>query len=927
MIKIRPFLDKNLVCIVLFILFGSAAFGQTSFDLEGQVMGTGDETLPNATVVLLSQQDSTLVSFSLTNGKGKFKIQDVSLGEYILQITFLGYDQYSKKLSVIDGFNPKLEPIQLLQSNNLLEEVEISGEHVPLVVKKDTLEYNAAAFQTQPNEVVEDLLKKLPGVEVDSDGTITAQGEEVENVTVDGKEFFGDDPTIATRNLPADAIDKVQIFDQKSDMAEFSGVDDGEREKTINLQLKEDRRKGQFGTVEAGYGTDNRYNGRLSLNRFSSKTKISAIGNFNNVNQQGFSSRDFLGFQQGIGFRGGNNISLNDGLSNGFVNTNAGGLNLNHDFSPKVELTLSYFVNDITNENASTLLRENFGDGFNYFDEETTSRINGSANHKVNAEMDIEIDSSQNLRLRSGVVFNNGGSTFTGLSSRLNNDFLKQNSSQQDYETEGNSFEVSGRATYRKKFGKIKKRVFSLQGNINDTSSNSDGSLISDNTFFGDAEIIDFVDNIVQNQEQRDNATSYRIESSFVEPLSSNTFLELKYSRQNFNNELRREVEDILMGNLIFNDDLSNHYQRDYVYDRASLTWHINTDLTSLSIEGAVQQSVLKGNIISENIQIENSVFRLLPRINLRHELGQSQNIRLRYSTTVNEPSIRQLQPVPDNSNPINVYVGNPDLIPEYTHNLRLNYVNFDQFSSRTFFAFINARYTSNNITNQTIIDSEFIQTTQPVNVDYDFNISGTLSFSTPLKFLKTRLNISTRLNYQNSLVFINGAENIRNRVTPSINLRLENRNKKVIGWELGGRYSLNSTTYNLSDRNQQFATQSLFADIDYNIKQSWTISSSINVDFYSEEQFGEATRVPIWKASLSKYALANQKLEIKLTVFDILNQNIGISRTNGLNYIENSEIISLGQYGMLSFIYAIKSGLGESTGERSGGRRIGRRF
>lgn len=929
MIKLNsPSTIKKLVGLALFVLLHIAAFSQSSFDLEGKVIGLDNETLPNATVVVLSQQDSTLVSFGLTNDSGKFRIPELVIGNYILQITFLGYDQYSEKLAIVEGFNPTLETIQLLQSENLLEEVEISGEHTPLVVKKDTLEYNAAAFQTQPNEVVEDLLKKLPGVEVDSDGTITAQGEEVETVTVDGKKFFGDDPTIATRNLPADAIDKVQIFDQKSDMAEFSGVDDGQREKTINLQLKEDRRKGQFGTVEAGYGTDSRYKGRLSLNRFSTRTQLSAIGNFNNVNEQGFSSADFFGFQQGIGFRGGNNIALNQGLSSGFVTTNAGGLNINHDFTSKIDMTLSYFINDITNESESILFRENFGNGFNYFDEETTSRINSSANHKVNAELNIEIDTSQDLSLRSGIVFNDGGSTFSGLSTRLTDNNLKQNSSSQDFTTDGNSFEVTGRATYRKKFGKIKKRIFSIQGNINDTNSDNDGSLISDNTFFDESEIINLVDNIVQNQEQSDNATSYRIETSFVEPLSSNTFLELKYSRQNFNNELQRQVEDILMGNLIFNDDLSNHYQRDYVYDRASLTWHINTDKTSLSIEGAVQQSLLRGDIISEDIQIENSVFRVLPRLNLRHELGQSQNIRLRYSTSVNEPSITQLQPVPDNTNPINIYVGNPDLVPEYTHNLRLNYVNFDQFSSRTFFAFINARYTSNNITNQTVLDEQFRQTTQPVNVDYDFNISGNLSFSTPLKLLKTRLNIGTRLTYNNSLVFINGVENVRNRISPSVNLRLENRVKKVFGWEIGGNYTLNSTTYNLSDRNQSFSNQSLFADLDYNIKKSWTLSSGIDVNFYSEEQFGEATSVPIWKASLSKYALKNQRLEIKLTVFDILNQNIGISRTNGLNFIENSEITSLGQYGLLSFIYAIRSGLGESAGgNRPGGGRGGRRF
>ena len=910
---------KNyLLGLFLVVLYSSVAAQE--IDLTGQVLGQDNETLVSATVVVLSQADSTLVSFALTNDKGYYKITDLSYGDYLMQVTYLGYEQYSEALKVDANTSTEQAGIKLQISQNELQQVEIEGEHVPIVVKKDTLEYNAAAFQTQPNEVVEDLLKKLPGVEVEDDGTITAQGEEVQKVTVDGKKFFGDDPTIATRNLPADAINKVQIFDEKSEMAQFSGVDDGEREKTINLELKEDRRKGQFGTVEAGYGTDNRYKGRLSLNRFSTKTQISAIGNFNNINEQGFSSRDYVSFMQGVGFRGRGGLNLNNGLSNGFVTTNAGGLNINHDISSKVDFTASYFLNNITNDLESIVLRENFGRAESYFDDETALEVNSSTNHRVNTEFDIEIDSSQNLDLRAGIVLNDGSANLDGFSQRLSDNFTTQNSSAQDYINDGQSLNFTGRLTYRKNFGTIKKRTLTLQGNLNDTSSDTDGDLNSLNSFFDDFGEAEIIEDIVQAQLQEDNSDNYRLQASYVEPLKPNQFLELKYVRQNFDNELRREVVDILSGDSFINDDLSNHYTRDYVYDRPSLTWHRNTDLTQLSVEAALQNSVLKGNIISENIQIENRIFRFLPRVNLRHEIGQSHNIRVRYSTSVNEPSITQLQPVPDNSDPINIYQGNPDLVPEYTHNLRVNYIKYDQFSFRSFFAFINARYSRNNITNQTIINDDFVQVTQPVNVDYDFNISGNLTFSTPLKFLKTRLNLGTRLSYQNSLVFINATENVRDRITTNFNARIENRKQTVIGWEIGGRYNLNRTSYNLSDRDQSFANQSAFADFTYNIKKSVSINTALNVNFYSEEQFGEAMTVPIWKGSVSKYLL-DQKLEVKLSVFDILNQNIGISRSNGVNFIQNSEIISLGRFGMLSLIYSIKAAGGGNGGAPGGGR------
>jgi hypothetical protein len=915
---------KNTLLTILFMSALSILYGQ-NMDLEGKVIGQENEELISATVVILSQTDSTLVSFILTDGSGVFKLSDLEYGDYILQVTYLGYNQYAEPISVNKNSPSILPDIQLQVAQNSIEQIEIQGEHVPMVVKKDTLEYNAAAFQTQPNEVVEDLLKKLPGVEVDDDGTITAQGEEVQKVTVDGKDFFGDDPTIATRNLPADAINKVQIFDEKSDMAQFSGVDDGEREKTINLELKEDRRQGQFGTLEAGYGTDSRYKGRLSLNRFSTKTQISAIGNFNNINEQGFSSSDYVSFMQGVGFRGrGSGLAVNRGLSNGFVTTNAGGININHNLTNTTDLIFSYFLNDISNNIESLVLRENFARNESYFDDEAAAELTSSTNHRFRTELEIEIDSSQNLDIEAGLVYNNGGSTYNGLSERLSDDLSVQNRSEQDYINDGTSLNATGRISYRKNFGTTKKRTLTFQTNLNDTSSDSDGDLISGNTFFDDNGTANIIEDIVQEQLQKDDGNNYRLQVSFVEPIQSNKFLEFKYTRQNFNNELRREVEDIISGTATFNEDLSNNYKRDYVYDRPSVTLHHNSDMTNISLEAAFQNAVLQGDIISEDIQIENRVFRFLPRINLRHEFGQSHNIRLRYSTNVNDPSIEQLQPVPDNSDPINIYQGNPDLVPEYRHVLRLNYIKYDQFSFRSFFAFINARYIINNITNQTILDDEFRQITQPLNVDYDFNISGNLNFSSPIKLFKTRINVGTRLSYQNSLVFINAVENVRNRITSSVNARLENRNKKVIDWELGGNYSFNTTRFNLSDRDQSFANQRAFGEITYNIKQYFSISTTMNVNFYSEEQFGEAMTIPIWKGSISKYLL-DQKLEIKLSAFDLLNQNIGISRTNGVNFIENSEITSLGRFGMLSIIYSIRNN-NQASGNSSGGGGRGNR-
>ncbi|MBT8232388.1 MAG: TonB-dependent receptor family protein, partial [Bacteroidia bacterium] len=708
--------------LLLALLFFGTLVSAQKFSINGSVEG-GGEMLASATVVVLNEKDSTIVSFGLTSKEGKFRIDNLKPLSYLIQITYLGFEQYSQPL-VIEDSDIDLKTVTLKVNSALIEQVEIKGEHVPLLVKKDTLEFNAAAFQTQPNEVVEDLLKKLPGVEVESDGSIKAQGEDVEQVLVDGKKFFGDDPTIATRNLPADAVDKVQIFDQKSDMAEFSGVDDGERQKTINLELKEDRKNGYFGNLSAGYGSDDRYNGKISLNRFNPTTQMSIIGNFNNVNEQGFSVSDYASFMGGFGgFRRGGNAPIFNGLSNGFVVTNAGGLNINHDFSDKTELSINYFINSIENEIESESIKENFvSESESFFENENSDQINKSDNHRVNLEFEHEIDSTQDLRIRGGLTYNNGNLISDNYTEIVSDNFVA-NLTDSDYQTNGKNLNLSSNLTYRKKFGSVKKRIFTFNGSLNDATNDLLADLNSQNIIFSDNNTLETL--LVQDVIQSDQDNQYRLEFSFVEPLSYGKYLEFKYRRQNFNNDVLTEYFDIEADMQTLNQDLSNAYVRDYYYDRYSTAFHFNSDVSQLTLEAAVQNSHLQGDLLFEEISIKKDVLRFLPRINWRYEIGQAHNIRLSYSTNVNMPSLEQLQPIPDNSNPLNIYIGNPDLIPEYSHRLRLNYFKYDQFNFRSFYAFFNFNYTKNQIINESFIDENFVQMQSPTNVDYNFNSTG----------------------------------------------------------------------------------------------------------------------------------------------------------------------------------------------------------
>ena len=917
---------KLSLCFLLFLLMGSTqSFGQ-QYGIKGTVQDSTGSPMISASVVLLNAADSTLASFAIANPQGNFEIEKNKKGDYVLQIIYLGYKQYYQDITL--DSEKDLGVLILTPAINKTDEVVIKADRNPMSLNKDTIVYNADAFQTQPNEMVEDLLKKLPGIEVEDDGSIKAQGEDVEQVLVDGEKFFGDDPTIATRNLPAKAVDKVEVFDKKSDQAEFTGIDDGEREKTINLELKEDAKKGYFGQISAGYGTDNRYEGRASVNRFSKGLQISVIGNLNNINQQGFSVDEYMNFMGGIGgfmgggnsFRfGGNGISFNSGLSDGFVDTKSGGLNLNYKFGPKIKLSSSYFYNGIENVIERISTRENFLESGSYFENSDGTQASDNLNHNINAELEIEIDSTQDLKIRGNFRINDASLVSNNLSTTENDEKVLENQSIQDYISNGRNDRISGNLTYRKKFGNKGKSILTLNGNLNSTDDSSDGDLAYENSFFTDPNM-PFVEEIVQNQLQTNEQTDYSIRTTFTQTLSKDLFLDINYRRQNYSTELIKDVFDLVDNQELFNTDLSDHFTRDYEFDRIGTSLTFNKEKYSLTAEVALQNSRLYGDIISDNTIIDKKYTHILPRLNYRYEFGRSKNISFRYNTSIREPSLTQLQPFPDNSDPLNIYQGNPDLRPEYRHNFRINLFNYDQFTFRSFFAFINMTYTKNAIVNQKSVDEFFVQTTTPVNVSNAFSASGNFNYGSPLKLLKTRINLSTRVGYNRNILFLNSRENISNRYNTSVEFRIENRKKDKVDINVGTRIGYNITTYSeATNNNQDYINQKYFGDFTYNIGERTSLSTSMDYDIYSAQAFGEADKVPIWKASFSYYVLKNKKLEFKAAAFDILNQNLGINRTSNLNFLEYETISSLGRHFMFSLTYALSGLSGDTSGFRGG--------
>ncbi|MEY3405912.1 MAG: hypothetical protein RL161_1342, partial [Bacteroidota bacterium] len=428
--------------ILVGILFISCSVYGQKFTVRGQVVDSLAASLPSATVMLLNPKDSSLVNFGVSDPRGFFEMRNVTKGAYQIKVTFVGYGSF-QKLFTIDNPSGTLVDVgqlKLQTESQLLEGITISGTKAPVTVKKDTIEFNAGSFKTKANANVEDLLKRLPGVEVETDGTIRAQGEQVQRVTVDGREFFGRDPKLATRNLPADAVEKVQIFDKKSDQAAFTGIDDGSKEKTVNLELKEEKRNAAFGNLMAGAGTDNRRQAKANINRFTKGKQISFLGMANNINEQGFGIDEYMNFSGGaqqmrggggsfnlnIGGDGGNQIPLNfGGRQNGIISSYAGGLNFNQDYSKgQSKAGGNYFYNRIEQNINRSLERVNYlpenptlnlpARSYNF--NQDSKQFTTGDNHRTNLTVDHFLDSANSLRFTAAGTLTENTSDVTSSS-------------------------------------------------------------------------------------------------------------------------------------------------------------------------------------------------------------------------------------------------------------------------------------------------------------------------------------------------------------------------------------------------------------------------------------------------------------------------------------------------------------------------------
>ncbi|WP_185937454.1 outer membrane beta-barrel family protein [Chitinophaga polysaccharea] len=908
---------------------------------NGVIKGTLSDTsagrpVAAATITLLLQKDSSLVSFTMTNEKGYFEITGIPAGEYRLLITHVKYHSLQRRVSINAASPVASFPSMVMNDLRInLDEVEITGEAPPVTLVGDTVQYNAGSFKTPPNSSVEQLLKKLPGVQVAKDGTVKAQGQKVNRVLVDGKEFFGKDPKMATKNLPADAVDKVQVYDRLSDAAQLTGFDDGNSEKTINLKLKQDKKRGMFGKAMAGAGTSNRYEGRFNINSFKGARQLSLIGMANNTNAEGFSFMDMMSFSGELNRMrqsGSGNASfsvssddaaatfMSNGSGNGINTVWGGGLNYNNIIGKKTEFTSSYFYNHYNPQQESDMRRQYFLPDSSYFYNQHATSNNLNNTHRLNLGADIRIDSLHSVKISSSFGYQENRNKNSSTYETLSEDQQPANQGFSNNYSTGHGSNLRNDILFRKKFQR-KGRTFSLALQNSANNSESNGSLLSVNHFYNRAASQPAYDSIHQRNTISGNMNSYTARAVYTEPLFKHSLMEFSIGNSYTKTTSDKTTWDYNNSNGKFdqlNPGLTNNFENTYSYTNAGIRLRTKQKKFSLAAGVNWQGASLEGTIIAgkKDSVIRQTFYNLLPSLRFQYDFTRYRNLSINYAAITNQPDMAQLQPVPDISDPLNIREGNPDLKPELTHAVQLNFMSVNPFRNKNLFAFFNIQETQNKIVNDDVVDSAGIKRSRPVNVNGVFNVSGSINLGLPLRILKGTVNFSSNVGYSKTKQFINKASNGISTVSlgPAMRFDLDPADKLDLSFSAGVNYY--KTTYSLQPAlNSGYFMQQYEGEVNWQLPADFYISTSLNYTVNSNRTDGFNAKVPLWNASVSRQFLRFNRGELKLSAFDILNENVGISRSTNQNYIEDSRIRNLQRFFLLSFTYSLsKNGLSNAA-------------
>lgn len=923
---------KHLLVVVLslfFLLNQQVAFGQ-AYSISGKVLDEEyKEELIGANILLLKKSDSTQIQGVVSDIDGSYRIGNIPSGDFIVRVSYIGYVTQESAVS-IQKFSIKGLDFSLKIDAKVLDETQVEAILPRMVVKGDTTEMNADAYKVNPDADAADLIKKMPGIVI-QDGKVQAQGEDVKRVLVDNKEFFGDDAIMTLKNLPADVISKIQVYDKLSEESELSGFNDGETEKTINIVTRIEMRDGLFGRAYAGYATDNRYTAGGNLNYFKDSRRISLVGLSNNINVQNFSGEDLVGVasssvsksgggmrmsRAGAPSRGG---SVSDFLvaGRGGINTTHGiGLNYVEEWEKGIKLTGSYFYNRVENNNHALIARNYSTEDFYQLYNQTSQSQSVNNNHKLNAKLDYKIDDKKTLKISPSVTFQNNksGSWMQALTSLLNGEALSK--TENDNSNLSKGFNFNNSIVYNQRLAKPKRSLgVSLRTGFNNRLL--DNYLTAENFY---AENIDSL--ILQNQwtDGLTKSLNLRGRVNYTEPIGEKSQMQFNYTpsyttstsdRYTYQyNELTNDytIADYGLSNVFENINWEHKLGAGYRYGDKDFNFNLGVDYQ--------YSSLASDRIFPNEIHVGKTYHNILPSAQMKYTFSRKTSVNLFYRTNVRAPSVNQLQDVIDNTNPLILSSGNKDLDQQYSHSLgaRWRFANPEKGNSA--FIFVSGGANRNYITNATLlatVDTMISadvwlpkggQYTRPVNVNGNWNFRTFANYGTPLLFMKSNLNLTAGFMFNKTPNFVNDKLHFNSTYNFNLASFIGSNISENVDFSIGYRANYNIVKYSQSSATNNYYTGNLNANITALPWKGLTLATDISYNHYHGLGADYNRNYALWNGAVGYKFSPQNAATISLQVFDILGVNNSISREVTETYVQDSQVDVLSRYFMLHFAY-----------------------
>ena len=917
--------------LILFVLLIAGIRARSQDVVHGAVSGKISDTLSkqnlsSASVSVISTSDSTNHAFAITDKLGQFTVTNLNAGAYKLTISYQGYENIVRRFS-IDASNSlvNLGTLFLDKESQDLAPVIVTGSSIS--VKKDTVEFAAGMYATKPNAVAEDLLKKLPGVQVDASGNITAQGETVTRVLVNGKRFFSDDPKLATRNLPPDVIDKIQVFDDLDDQSKLSGFDNGNRVKTINITTRKDKRQGYFGRTVAGVGTNEDYDESINMHRFDNDRQISLLGQGNDINKQNFTVQDILGNAGGRRGGGGPAAATNQS-SPGITTVWAGGANYRDAWSPKTDVYGSYFYNfqHIASIGSSITVKNLSADGdSSYTTNQSQSAYQRTTNQRVYLNLEQRFDSSNQLVFRPNFTYQDTKPNANSNTQTVDQNGGLINSTSGFTSSQNHGFNINGsNLTFRHKFKKLN-RTISLDLNGTANVNNGDGYNHSINRFYK----LGRTDSL--NQYYNDSLHSYNLSPtiSYTEPIGKRQSIELNYNHTfNRSTSINNTYDfvDSSHGYARFDSLFSNSYKFTSNSDRYTLNYRLQGEKLNLNIGSGVQFLNFNSHNTTKDITVAHNYVNITPTFILRYSFSKTERFQLFYNGRTGTPTASQLQPLTTTTDSINYVVGNPNLKPQYTHSIRMLYSNYNPTTQRVIFATINASAIVNDIQSAIVYHPNGGQTSTFVNLNGTYNLGGFFNYGIVLKKPKSNLNFITNVNYAQSqtLVYDSVAADYSHVYSKNTGLGetvsfTTNIKKNFdMNFSYGATYNIGRNTLN-SRENLDYLTQKFSAEITAYTNSGWLIATTFDYTNTNNHTAGYNASVPLLSPSIAKSLFKKKNGEIRLTAFDLLNSNTYVNKVISQTGYSVSRTNTLSRYLMLTFTWNLNNFAGSQQNKMPG--------